>query len=89
MTLHEGAIQTKNEGWPVGRHLNDFAAKHEPASCVFVAPTIYEDTVSQFEWSRCKNGHLTVAMTIEQLIGVLDVEGSRLSVSDLVQNIEA
>lgn len=89
VTLHEGTSQTKNEGWPVGRHLTDFATKHEPASCVFVAPTIFEDTVSQFEWSRNKNGHITVAMTIDELIGVLDVEGDRLSAGNLTQNMEA
>lgn len=81
VTLHEGTSQTKNEGWPVGRHLKDFALQHEPASCVFVAPSIFEDTVSQFEWSQSKYGYVTVAMTIDELVGALDVNGESIAVN--------
>ena len=54
VTMAEGRQQTMMEVWPISRHLEDFATKYEveDSQCVFVAPTLYTDTLKQIAWVR-------------------------------------
>lgn len=54
VTMAEGRQQTMMEVWPISRHLEDFATKYdvEDSQCVFVAPTLFTDTLRQIAWVR-------------------------------------
>lgn len=72
VTMAQGRQQVIMEGWPVGRHLEEFSSKQASSSCVFVAPTIYSDTRSQFEWTFETKQLLTVPYTIKEFLAELD-----------------
>lgn len=61
VTMAEGRQQTVMEVWPIERHLTDFRQRfeHGDAQCVFVAPTIFNDTERQIKFVRYDRG-LTV-----------------------------
>lgn len=53
VTMAEGRQQTMMEVWPITRHLSGFIELYKRRSqCVFVAPTIFSDTVDQIEWTK-------------------------------------
>lgn len=54
VTLACGRTQTIMECWPISRHLDTFAKKSgDPnAEVLFVAPTLYDDTLQQFSWLK-------------------------------------
>ena len=80
VTMAKGRQQVIMEGWPVGRHLEDFSAKNgDSASCVFVAPDIYPDTRNQFWWTAAfKNLH-TASYTIKEFVIELDKHEAKLA----------
>lgn len=55
VTLDCSRLQWVHEGQPVMRHLRDFETKHQDreAFCLFIAPTIHNDTMSTF-WTAVK-----------------------------------
>lgn len=56
VTMATGRQQTMMEIWPIERHLTDFQ-KDRKAQCVFVAPTIYSDSLRQIQFvSYSTNG---------------------------------
>lgn len=57
VTMAEGRTQTVMEIWPIERHLNEFKRKYTDTSeCVFVAPSIYTDSMSQIGYVEYKTG---------------------------------
>lgn len=56
VTMSEGRVQTVMEIWPIKRHLEDYIKQNgESSQCIFIAPSLYTDTISQIEW--CKDTH--------------------------------
>lgn len=49
VTMATGRQQTMMEVWPIERHLTDFQ-KERKAQCVFVAPTIFSDSLRQIQF---------------------------------------
>lgn len=72
VTMAEGRSQVVMEGWPIKRHLEEFASKRSNPSCVFVAPTIYSDTRDQFEWTFDRKHLYTAPYTIKEFVSELD-----------------
>lgn len=72
VTMSKGRQQVVMEGWPVGRHLEAFEQEHGQASCAFVAPTLFQDTISQFEWQFERKGLYIKAFTIKDFISELE-----------------
>lgn len=68
VTLLEGASQTKNETWPIDRHLKKFQEKAAGAACCFVAPSIHIDTVKQIKFLKHEYKRIIVPKTIENFI---------------------
>jgi len=74
VTLLQGAAQSRNEAWPIERHLTEFQARLPGAMCRFVAPGIYADTVSQVGWLFDKKQLLVIAQTIHEFVRHLDAQ---------------
>jgi hypothetical protein len=77
VTMLTGRNQWFNEGQPVMRHLRDFETKYsdKPAYCLFVAPSIHQDTLNTF-WNSVKHEYegksqKIIPITISQLILLL------------------
>lgn len=51
VTMSTGRNQTIMEVWPIERHLNDFQ-KEINAQCVFVAPSIFHDSLQQIHFVK-------------------------------------
>lgn len=51
VTMATGRQQTMMEIWPIERHLTDFQ-KERNAQCVFVAPSIFSDSLRQIQFVR-------------------------------------
>lgn len=49
VTMASGRQQTMMEVWPIERHLADFQ-KHHQAQCVFIAPSIFSDSLRQIQF---------------------------------------
>lgn len=49
VTMASGRQQTIMEVWPIERHLSDFQ-KECKAQCVFIAPSVYSDSLRQIEF---------------------------------------
>lgn len=57
VTMAEGRTQTMMEIWPIERHLVEFKEKYtEDSESIFIAPSIYCDSISQIEWVADKSG---------------------------------
>ncbi len=55
VTMAEGRTQTVMEIWPIVRHLEDFKVKYTNNSqCVFIAPSLFQDSLHQIEWIKDK-----------------------------------
>ena len=54
VTMAGGRLQTMMEVWPIGRHLEAFSKDFEEGNAqgLFVAPSLYPDTLNQFAWLR-------------------------------------
>lgn len=50
VTMAEGRTQTMMEIWPIERHLEDFKKQYNNSQCVFVAPTIFSDSLRQIKF---------------------------------------
>ena len=49
VTMSTGRTQTMMEIWPIERHLIEFQ-KERTAQCLFVAPSIYNDSLRQIQF---------------------------------------
>ena len=74
VTMTEGAVQTKMEAWPVGRHLEEFRKNAKNSICYFVAPSIYRDSKDQFAWLKDRKGLLILSKTIKEFLNHIDLE---------------
>ena len=94
VTLLKGRDQWYNEGQPVMRHLRSFedSNSHKESYCLFLAPTLHQDTVNTF-WFSVKyeyegSKQKIIPMTLQQYTKVLrlvkkknDDEGIRINQS--------
>lgn len=73
VTMALGRTQTIMEIWPIGRHLEDFQKKQD-SQCIFVAPTIYTDSLKQIKYvSADSRGKLKIRpYDIAQLLVFLE-----------------
>lgn len=92
VTLLKGRDQWYNEGQPVMRHLRAFedANHHNESYCLFLAPTLHQDTVNTF-WFSVKyeyegSKQKIIPMTLQQYTRILEIvkdknihEGIRLN----------
>lgn len=74
VTMSKGRVQTIMEGWPIKRHLEDFATKVSNASCVFVAPEVYKDTKDQLAWTYDKTNLYTASFSIKEFVEELELD---------------
>lgn len=75
VTILRGRDQWFNEGQPVMRHLRDFENRHNNSCCIFIAPTIHEDSAETF-WIANTIGYKgnkqkIAPMTINQFVEIL------------------
>ena len=82
VTMAEGRNQTVAEIWPINRHLSDYQKHYPDAQCIFVAPTIFADSMMQIEFVQYKDHRLIRPYSISEFISFL--KGSDQS---LYQNI--
>lgn len=68
VTMLEGAAQTKNEIWPIDRHLEKFQEKDAKAVCCFVAPSIHTDSTKQIDWIRYQYKRIIIPKTLESFV---------------------
>ena len=80
-TMAEGRQQTIMEVWPIERHLEDFRQKLGcgEAQCVFVAPTIFNDTARQISFVLYDKGLVIRPYQINDFISYME-SGNRLYV---------
>ncbi len=74
VTMSQGRDQTVKEGWPVVRHLEEFAVSSgaDPTG-VFVAPSVYIDTKRQFEFAFEKqHTPYAISYTISEFVSELE-----------------
>lgn len=79
VTMLKTRDQWINEGQPVMRHLRDFENKNsdKTAYCLFIAPTLHQDTISTF-WFSIKHGYRgikqkIIPLTIAQFVKILTI----------------
>ena len=74
VTMAEGRTQTMMEVWPISRHYDDFSNDHNDldAQCIFIAPSIFTDSVSQIQWCKDVKQQIIRAYNIPDFIGFLD-----------------
>ena len=73
VTMAEGRTQTMMEVWPIGRHIDSFVEKYGLSSqCVFIAPSVFQDTTKQFDYLRFTEGKLIRPYRINDFIAYLD-----------------
>ena len=73
VTMAQGRTQTMMEVWPIERHLVEFKEKYEvPSQCVFVAPSIFNDTVRQIEFVKFTNNLIIRPYKIDDFVGYLE-----------------
>jgi len=79
VTMLSGRDQWYNEGQPIMRHLREFEElnKDKPAYCLFIAPSLHEDSIETF-FTSVKHGYKgrvqkIVPITISQLIDILKI----------------
>jgi hypothetical protein len=73
VTMATGRTQTMMEVWPIERHLDEFQ-QHQESQCIFVAPTIFGDSMRQIEFVAYQShGQKKIRpYAIEELIGFLE-----------------
>ena len=73
VTMSEGRTQTVMEVWPIERHLITFKKKHtEKSQCIFIAPTIFNDTLRQIKFVKQDSGHTIRPYKITEFIDYLE-----------------
>lgn len=68
VTMSAGRNQTVMEVWPIVRHLEEFRKEVEKATCYFIAPSMYEDSIRQINFVLEKEKVLITAKTIDEFI---------------------
>ena len=73
VTMATGRNQTVMEIWPIERHLEEFQQERR-AQCIFVAPTIYSDSLRQIKFvaSDSSGKKIIRAYNIDNLISYLE-----------------
>lgn len=73
VTMAEGRTQTMMEVWPIERHLEEFKTRtSESSQCVFVAPSIFHDTMRQIKFVKTDAGHYIRPYNIPDFINYLE-----------------
>lgn len=72
VTMAEGRQQTMMEVWPIERHLTDFQNRVPNAQCVFIAPTIFNDSLRQIAFVKVDKDLLIRPYEINSFIEYLD-----------------
>ena len=74
VTMAGGRTQTMMEAWPVGRHLEAFARNNPDRDTqgVFVAPSLYPDTIDQFAWLRDRRRQVVRSFRIADFVAFLE-----------------
>lgn len=74
VTMSEGANQTKMEVWPISRHLTNFENeyKNNNSQCIFVAPSIFIDTIDQIGYLEFKKKQIIRPYKISEFISMLE-----------------
>lgn len=73
VTMAMGRTQTMMEVWPISRHLNEFSATNKiDSQCVFVAPSLFADTIDQIDWVKDKKKQTIRPYAISELITYLE-----------------
>ena len=73
VTMSGGRAQTMMEIWPIKRHLEDFIKEKTNSICLFIAPSIFEDSKMQIEYVKSHNALFIYPKTIEEFLKFLDV----------------
>lgn len=73
VTMATGRTQTMMEVWPIERHLDDFQRERK-AQCLFIAPSIYQDSIRQIQYIAYDSGGKKKirALAIDDLIIFLE-----------------
>ena len=73
VTMAQGRTQTIMEVWPIERHLEEFIRKYNLSSqCLFVAPTIFNDTERQIKFVKADKGLTIRPLKIKDFINYLE-----------------
>lgn len=73
VTMAIGRTQTMMEVWPISRHLNEFYTTNKiDSQCVFVAPSLFADTIDQIDWVKDKKNQTIRPYAIPELIAYLE-----------------
>lgn len=76
VTMAEGRQQTMMEVWPISRHYDDFINKHklcqDNVQSIFVAPSIFRDTIDQVSWVKDRKNQIINTFSIPEFITFMD-----------------
>ncbi len=72
VTMSEGRVQTMMEIWPISRHLEEFAKKSISPMCLFIAPSIFKDSLRQIKFVKQEDDILIIPKTIDSFIEYLE-----------------
>ena len=72
VTMSEGRTQTMMEIWPITRHLEEFKKKVPDSMCHFIAPSIFEDSKMQIDFTKEKKDLLIIPNTISDFIQYIE-----------------
>ena len=73
VTMAEGRTQTMMEVWPIDRHLDSFIETYNlPSQCVFIAPSIFTDSIRQINYVKLQEGKTIRPYKIVDFVSYLD-----------------
>lgn len=73
VTMAMGRTQTMMEVWPISRHLNEFSTTNViDSQCVFVAPSLFNDTIDQIDWLKDRKNQTIRPYAISEMITYLE-----------------
>lgn len=74
VTMAEGRQQTMMEVWPIERHLAEFKPRFDPADaqCVFIAPSIFNDSRRQIDFVKHTSGLTIRPYEISDFVKMLE-----------------
>lgn len=65
------------EIWPIERHLNDFIEREQlPSQALFIAPSIYSDSLRQIQFVRVDTGRTIRPYPIDGFLQYLSSAGT-------------